>query len=112
MIPRLCKVFSQSRHSFREKDFAIRCGACAEERNLSRCHTHSDAEVRTYRCAECAGLLVIIGYPTDRTATREDSSSATWWSVRPTSDLFVQLQKSRLTIPSAQPGRIFGEPLL
>src|SRR5687767_2367800 len=100
VIPRLSKVFSQSHHRFREKDFAIRCRLCAQEWNLSRCRTRSTGEVRTYRCPECADLLVTIGYPTGRSVSRDDAPSATWWSVHPASDLFVQLNQSRLTIPA------------
>ena len=112
VIPRLSKVFSQSQHRFRERDFAIRCRLCAHEWNLARCTTRSTGEVRTYRCPECAELLVTIGYPAQRGVMRDDAPAATYWSVHPASDLFVQLQESRLTIPPAQMGRIFGEPLL
>ena len=112
VIPRLSKVLSQCQHRFREKDFAIRCGSCAQERTLSHCKTRSTMGVRTYRCPECAELLVTIGYPSERDVHREENPSATWWSVHPASDLLVQLKKTRLTIPPAQMGRIFGEPLL
>jgi hypothetical protein len=43
---------------------------------------------------------------------RGDAPAATFWSVHPASDLFVEIQQSRLTIPPTQLGRIFGEPLL
>ena len=111
-IPRLSTVFSQSHHRFRERDFAIECRACRQERNLSRCTTRSTGEVRTYRCPQCADLLVTIGFPVERGVSREDAPAVTWWSVHPASDLFVQFQNSRLTIPPTPVGRIFGEPLL
>jgi len=112
MIPKLSKVLSQTRHSFRERDFAICCSECAEERNLARCMTRSSGEVRTYRCPECGHLLVTVGHSSARQIANDDSRAEAWLSIHPDSDLFVQLHGSRLTIPPVQVGRIFGEPLL
>lgn len=112
MVPKLSKVLSQTKHSFRERDFVISCGSCAQERNLSNCKTRSTSEVRTYRCPECGHLLVTVGHSSARRVSRKDSRGEAWLSIHPESDLFVQLQNSRLTIPPVQVGRIFGEPLL
>jgi hypothetical protein len=112
MIPRLSKVFSQSQHQFRERDFTIRCDGCGKERNLSKCTTSVTPEVRTYRCPACTHLLVVVGYPTDRQVSAEGCRPGTWLSVHPTSELFVQVHKSRLGIAPARPGRIYGEPLI
>jgi hypothetical protein len=103
---------SQTRHSFRERDFAICCGNCAQERNLSQCRTRSTGEVRTYRCPECGQLLVTVGHSAARRGPRDDIGADNWLSIHPASDLLVQLKDSRLTIPPVQAGRIFGEPLL
>ena len=112
MIPKLSKVLSQSEHEFRERDFTISCKHCCEERNLSTCTTRVVAEARTYRCNECGSLLVVVGYPSERPVSSEHCRPGTWWSVHPVSDLFVQVQNSRLTIPPCKTGRIYGAPLL
>lgn len=112
MVPRLSKVLSQSRHRFRERDLTATCERCDQERNLADCTTKADGEVRTYRCFKCGDLLVLIGYPSDRPIWAEGSGMGKWWSVRPTSDLFVQLPNNRLTIPAAPGAPIFGRPLI
>ncbi len=112
MIPRLSKVFSQARHRFRERDFTITCERCGDERNLSKCKTRVTAEVRTYCCDECGDLLVVVGHPSERRVSGEGCRPGTWWSVHPVRELCVQLQNSRLTIPAARAGRIYGQPLL
>lgn len=112
MVPRLSKVLSQAAHSFRERDLAISCAQCDEERNIAGCITKADAEVRSYRCRECGDLLVLIGYPSDREIAGKTCRAGTWWSIRPMNDLFVQLKTSRLTLPAAPRAPIFGRPLL
>jgi hypothetical protein len=112
MVPKVSKVLSQSRHRFRERDLTTTCKQCGQERNLADCPTNADAEVRTYRCFKCGDLLLLVGHPSDRSISGERYRAGTWWSVRPTRDLFVQLRKNRLRIPAAPGAPIFGRPLL
>lgn len=111
MVPRLCKVLSRSGHIFRERDFSIVCRRCQHERNITECVTKSVGETRSYRCATCDELLVLIGCPTDRVITDERRGD-NWWSIRPTNDLIVKLKSENIRIPAARGAPVFGAPLI
>lgn len=113
MVPRLSKVLSQDRHRFRERDLATLCVTCGEERNIADCITSAGPDARSYRCAHCGDLLVLVGYPSDRTMSAPELRPGEWWSIRPTNDLFVKISNSRVTIPASVNGApLFGRPLL
>ncbi len=112
MVPKLSQVLSQSEHNLRERDFAATCNRCGEERSIIDCKTEVRAEARTYRCSHCSDLLVLVGHPSDRPISGEECRVGDWWSIRPTSEMFVTLGRSRLRIPAAAGAAVFGEPLL
>jgi hypothetical protein len=109
-VPLLSVVLSQSRHKVCECDFTIICDTCEVERNIADCVTEADEQLRSYACADCAGLLVLIGQPIDRSFAADADGAESWWSIRPMGDLFVQLTNSRLTIPASLRGPLLGQP--
>ncbi len=112
MVPKLSQVLSQSEHKLRERDFAATCNRCSEERSICDCKTEVRAEVRTYRCSQCGDLLVLVGHASNRQISGEGCRAGDWWSIRPTSELFVTLGRSRLRILPSAGAAVFGEPLL
>lgn len=112
MAPRLSKVLSRAGHTFRERDFSILCPSCDEVRGIPDCVTKATTEARTYRCADCSGLLVVIGWPSYRQLSDERCREGDWWTIRPTSDLIIRLGSDQLTIPAVTGARTFGEPLI
>jgi hypothetical protein len=105
-------VLSRARHKFKERDLKTFCDRCQADRNVSDCITKADTEVRTYKCPECDQILILVGIPSDRSFTGEDTEPASWWSIRPRSVLTVRLANSELSIPGGRESWLYGEPLL
>jgi len=100
MVPKLSKVMSRSKHTFEERDFSVACHRCGHERNISDCVTAVSGQARSYRCSACDELLVSIEVSNDRTFINQSVQNGDWWSIRPISDLFVQMKNEQLTIPA------------
>lgn len=112
VVPKLSQLLSQMRHKLREADFTTMCDRCGEERSIADCKTKANTEIRTYRCSLCGDLLVLVGVPSDRVMSGEELRAGDWWSIRPSTVLFVTLGRSKLRIPAVPRAALYGEPLI
>jgi hypothetical protein len=62
-IPLAREVLSNPEQTVRESDIVADCEQCGLEIPLSQCKTDVVGAERTYRCAKCNDLLLIIGVP-------------------------------------------------
>jgi predicted RNA-binding Zn-ribbon protein involved in translation (DUF1610 family) len=109
VVPKLSTVFSQAQHKLRERDFTATCEQCGLERSIAHCNTTAQDGLRRYSCFACGDLLVLVGKPADRPISGDSCRPGEWWSIRPTSELFVSLGQSRLKIAALPRTALIGQ---